>query len=127
VGCLCGLSRWHPPAALVSNLAGLPEAECNPTINGVRRSGRVGLLFRSFRVIIEYEGDQHRTDPQQWHKDIDRQEDFGGVGYLTVRVTKEHARQLRLVVGRVHEALRSRGYRGPAPSFDRRWMDLFER
>jgi hypothetical protein len=108
-------------------LAGLPEPECNPTIQGVRRSGRVDLLFRGFRVIVEYEGEQHRTDARQWHKDIDRQEDFGGVGYLTVRVTKEHARQPRLVVRRVYEALCSRGYRGPEPLFDDRWISLFER
>ena len=108
-------------------LAGLPEPDCNPWIDGVRRSGRVDLLFRDFRVIVEYEGDQHRTDPKQWHKDIDRGEDFGGVGYLTVRVTKEHARHPRVVVRRVHEALVARGYAGPVPTFDERWTTLFER
>lgn len=108
-------------------LAGLPEPECNPWIDGVRRSGRVDLLFRTFRVIVEYEGDQHRTDSKQWQKDIDRGEDFGGVGYLTVRVTKEHARHPRSVARRVHEALVSRGYRGPQPMFDQRWVNLFER
>lgn len=108
-------------------LAGLPEPECNPTIRGVRRSGRVDLLFRGFRVIVEYEGDQHRTDSGQWHKDIDRGEDFGGVGYLTVRVTKEHARHPRLVARRVHDALSARGYSAPAPTFDQRWASLFER
>lgn len=108
-------------------LAGLPEPVCNPTIAGVRRSGRVDLLFGDFRVIIEYEGEQHLTDRKQWHKDIDRQEDFGGVGYLTVRVTKEHARHPRAVVRRVYEALVSRGYQGPEPVFDQRWVNLFER
>ena len=108
-------------------LAGLPEPECNPWIGGVRRGGRVDLLFRTFCVIVEYEGDQHRTDSKQWQKDIDRGEDFGGVGYLTVRVTKEHARHPRTVVRRVYETLVSRGYSKPAPTFDERWSDLFER
>ena len=108
-------------------LAGLPEPDCNPTIRGVRRSGRVDLLYVEFRVIVEYEGDQHRTDSKQWHKDIDRGEDFGAAGYLTVRVTKEHARHPRTVVRRVYEALVLRGYRGSAPTFDQRWVSLFER
>src|SRR5918998_858216 len=59
-------------------LAGLPTPDCNPTIQGVRGAGRVDLLFDDFRIIIEYEGEQHLTDRKQWHKDIDRQEDFGG-------------------------------------------------
>jgi hypothetical protein len=42
-------------------------------------------------------------------------------------VTKEHARHPRTVVRRVYEALVARGYRGPAPVFDQRWTDLFER
>jgi hypothetical protein len=107
-------------------LAGLPEPDCNPMIKGVRGAGRVDLLYEDFRIIIEYEGEQHLTDRKQWHKDIDRQEDFGGVGYLTIRVTKEHACHPRVVVRRVHEALRSRGYCGPEPVFDRRWTELFE-
>ena len=107
-------------------LAGLPTPDCNPTIQGVRGAGRVDLLFDDFRVIVEYQGEQHLTDRKQWHKDIDRQEDFGGVGYLTIRVTKEHARHPRVVVRRVYEALRRRGYRGPEPVFDERWRSLFE-
>lgn len=107
-------------------LAGLPMPDCNPTIEGVSINGRVDLLFVAFRVIVEYEGDQHRTDAKQWHRDIDRVESFGGVGYLTVRVTKEHARQPRRLVLRVYDVLRSRGYDGPAPVFDGRWRSLFE-
>ena len=108
-------------------LAGLPTPDGNPTIRGRRGQGRVDLLYAAFLVIVEYEGDQHRTDSKQWHNDIDRNEDFGGAGFLTIRVTKEHARSPRAVVGRVYDALVSRGYRGPTPAFDERWRGLFER
>ena len=108
-------------------MAGLPEPTCNPTIQGIRLSGRVDLLYSGFRVIIEYEGDQHRADRRQWNRDIDRFEDFTGAGFVIIRVTAEQARYPRLVVRRVHAAIQARGYGGPDPRFDQRWMGLFER
>ena len=36
----------------------------------IRRPGlqvtRVSVLYKAFRILIEYEGDQHRTDKTQW-------------------------------------------------------------
>jgi very-short-patch-repair endonuclease len=78
-----------------------------------------------YRVLIEYEGDQHRSDKRQWNRDIDRYEDFGRAGYLVVRITAERARYPYLVVRLVDEALRAGGYRGPDPVFDEQWMRLF--
>lgn len=58
-------------------LAGLPTPECNLVIGDDRRPiGRVDLVYITFKIIIEYEGDQHRTDRAQWNHDIDRHEDF---------------------------------------------------
>ena len=108
-------------------LSGLPEPTCNPTIQGIRLSGRVDLLYLGFRVIIEYEGDQHRADRRQWNRDIERVEDFTGAGFVIVRVTAEQARYPRVVVRRIHAAICAGGYTGPDPLFDQRWMELFER
>ena len=56
-------------------LAGLPEPEVNPTMTvGGRRLGRVDLLLRRWRIVVEYEGDQHRVDRKQWNRDVWRQE-----------------------------------------------------
>ena len=38
--------------------------------------GRVDLVYLAYKLIIEYEGDQHRTDRHQWNADIDRHEEF---------------------------------------------------
>ena len=38
------------------------------------------LVYLEFRILIEYEGDQHRIDRFQWNRDIDRQEGSPGPG-----------------------------------------------
>ena len=44
-------------------LAGLPMPECNLVIGDDQGPiGRVDLVCMAYRLIIEYEGDQHRTD-----------------------------------------------------------------
>ncbi len=45
---------------------------------------------------------------------------------LVIRVSKEHLRRPREVVGRIHAALVSRGYDGPAPVFGPEWRSAFE-
>jgi hypothetical protein len=58
-------------------LAGLPMPECNLVIGDDEGPiGRVDLVYVAYKLIIEYEGDQHRTDRNQWNRDIDRHEDF---------------------------------------------------
>jgi Protein of unknown function (DUF559) len=108
-------------------LARLPMPDCNPTVRGVRGYGRVDLVYLEHRVLIEYEGDQHRGDRRQWNRDIDRYDDFTAAGFVVVRVTADRARYPRLVVRRIYEAIRASGYRGPEPVFDQRWMALFEK
>jgi hypothetical protein len=45
-------------------LAGLPMPECNLIIGDDQGPmGRVDLVYLEYRLIIEYEGDQHRTGP----------------------------------------------------------------
>ena len=108
-------------------LAGLPTPECNLTLGTDSYPiGRVDLVYEEFKVILEYEGDQHRTDRQQWNIDIDRAEEFTAEGYLVIRITAARMRRPRHVVGTVFAALRQRGYRGPDPVFNSEWSALFE-
>ena len=79
-----------------------------------------------FKVIIEYEGDQHRTDRYQWNRDIERQEDFARGGWVLIRVTADRLRWPREVVLRVFAALRAAGYTRPPPVFNATWCRLFE-
>ncbi|MFC7625066.1 hypothetical protein [Microlunatus sp. GCM10028923] len=56
-------------------LAGLPEPRCNPRIGTAEAPiGRMDLVFEEYKTIVEYDGDQHRTDPLQWSRDIARHE-----------------------------------------------------
>jgi hypothetical protein len=109
-------------------LAGLPTPECNIVIGDDNGPiGRVDLVYLAFKIIIEYEGDQHRTDRGQWNRDIDRHEDFVRDRWTLIRVTSERLRWPRQVVRSVFDALRSAGYEGPGPTFDQAWSNLFER
>jgi hypothetical protein len=71
---------------LILVLAGLPDPECNVTIGTDDRPiGRVDLIYQQYRLIIEYEGDQHRSDRYQWNTDIHRHEGFAEGVYILIR------------------------------------------
>ena len=108
-------------------LAGLPMPECNLVIGDDQGPmGRVDLVYLAYKLIIEYEGDQHRTNRNQWNADIDRHEDFARDNWTLIRVTSERARWPRQVVRSVYQALRTNGYEGSAPDFNQLWISLFE-
>jgi hypothetical protein len=108
-------------------LAGLPMPECNLVIGDDQGPmGRVDLVYLAYKLIIEYEGDQHRTDRNQWNADIDRHEDFARDNWTLIRVTSERARWPRQVVRSVYQVLRANGYEGSAPDFNQLWISLFE-
>ena len=54
--------------------AGFPAFETNQNI--VDENGnfvaRVDLVSRRHRIVVEYEGDHHRSDPVQWQRDVAR-------------------------------------------------------
>jgi hypothetical protein len=58
-------------------------------------------------------------------RDLERYERWAASDVLVVRVSKEHLRPLRDVVRRIHAALVSRGYPGPAPVFGTEWCRAF--
>lgn len=68
--------------------AGFPEPEVNGVVHG-RRGERLGhgdLLWRRRRVIVEYDGRQHRTDLRQYRIDVERLERFMDAGWRVIRV-----------------------------------------
>ena len=108
-------------------LAGLPEPDCNLTVMvGDLPLGKPDLSYWKYRVLLEYEGDHHRTDRNQWNVDILRFEEFSAEGWESIRVTAVRMRRPRDLVLRVHRALVARGYEGPAPSFSEEWRAIFE-
>jgi very-short-patch-repair endonuclease len=69
--------------------ARLPTPEVNANVYGVWGAfvARADLLFRAARVIVEYDGDQHRVDRQQFARDVQRTSELAANGYLVLRFT----------------------------------------
>ena len=90
--------------------AGLPEPAIQyPVMHNSVLIARVDLAYPELKIAIEYEGDGHRTEQQQWRRDIQRQRDLEDRGWIVIRLTQEE-----LVAGgasvlhRVRRALLSR-------------------
>jgi hypothetical protein len=86
--------------------AGLPEPEVNWAILDVAGTfqGFADLAFPRFRVLVEYDGDHHRTDPDQYFTDVDRLWMFQTLGWRIVRVNKTHP--IAEAIRRIRTALR---------------------
>ncbi|SDP21430.1 hypothetical protein SAMN04487914_105161 [Arthrobacter sp. ok909] len=91
--------------------AGLPEPELN--VDTVLRSGVVrqpDLAYPEHRVAVEYEGAGH-SEAAQVIRDIAREEDFSGAGWILIRISKRHMENdARSAVAKVSAALASRGW-----------------
>ncbi|WP_344337947.1 hypothetical protein [Brevibacterium salitolerans] len=68
--------------------AGLPEPEVNAEVRANGMAYHPDLSYRRAQIALEYEGDHHRTDPQQWEHDIRREADFRAAGWEYLRVTR---------------------------------------
>lgn len=95
--------------------AGLPEPEVNVevyTAGGVF-VGRADLLYRRYRLAVEYDGDHHRVDATQYDRDTGRLDDFAAAGWRVVRITKRSFFGDRdACVARVRRALIDAGWKG---------------
>jgi hypothetical protein len=85
--------------------AGLPEPEVNWAILDTAGAfrGFADLAFPRLRVLVEYDGDHHRTDPHQYFTDVDRLWTFQTLGWRIVRVNKTHP--VPEVIHRIRTAL----------------------
>ena len=92
--------------------AGFPEPEVNARL--VNRYGAFmafgDLAYRKYRVLIEYDGGQHRDDEAQFHRDIDRLDDVVEEDWRVIRVDKSHLRRRATLVGRIRTALLAAGW-----------------
>ncbi|WP_345064815.1 hypothetical protein [Leifsonia kafniensis] len=92
--------------------AGFPEPETNrpiPLLPG-RKPARGDLMYPQYKVLVEYDGQQHRTDEAQYQRDVERLADIAEAGWINVRVLKGMSDAT--VLANVERALRSRGWRG---------------
>lgn len=71
--------------------AGLPEPVAGAVVrdSGGRLLGYADLLWPERRLVLEYDGDQHRSDRRQFERDIHRIEEFGEAGFEVIRVRRD--------------------------------------
>lgn len=81
-------SRMETLLRLLLLRAGLPEPELNQELydDRGRLIGRFDMVYREERVIVEYDGDQHRTDTKQYELDIGRIDRALAAKWTVVRV-----------------------------------------
>lgn len=109
-------------------LAGLPE----PTVN-VKVYDAAGFLLYRFdlsypdlKVVVEYDGRQHRDDLDQWDHDSDRADWFEANGWRYVPVfSRGIYKQPEKTLQRVHAALRDRGCRDLPRQLSDEWRAYF--
>ncbi|HET8767918.1 MAG TPA: DUF559 domain-containing protein [Pedococcus sp.] len=82
-------SPMESRARLHFGRAGLPEPELNAEVFAEDGNfvARADFLWRDARVIVEYEGDHHRTDRRQWQSDIQRTRLLESLGWRVLRIT----------------------------------------
>ncbi|NYG35864.1 DUF559 domain-containing protein [Janibacter alkaliphilus] len=89
--------------------SGLPEPELNGDIHDDTGGwvARCDLVWREARVVVEHEGDQHRTDRRRWRHDIARLRQLEALGWRVVRVTADdlHGRRLQELVALLAQLL----------------------
>ncbi|HEY2643353.1 MAG TPA: hypothetical protein VGI56_06355 [Galbitalea sp.] len=94
--------------------AGLPEPLVNSDVMDAAGKwiGRADLVWPEWRTVVEYDGDQHRTDSVQYDKDMTRLEDFIDAGFRVVKVRKRSLfRDPDDAVRRTTVALQANGWR----------------
>ncbi len=99
---------------LLAERAGLPEPSLDVEIRDEwgRLLGITEIAYPEFRVLVEIEGDHHRTSRRQWNRDIEKYAAYVAEGYEVVRLTAAHIRGAVPVAARiVREVLTRRGWR----------------
>ena len=93
--------------------AGLPEPAVNAVVSQTGNRLRFGdLVYEEWKVIVEYDGDHHRTSATQYADDIVRLEELVRAGWTIIRVLKEHFDNPADIIERVLRALRDHGWKG---------------
>lgn len=101
-------SRQETRTRLTLIDAGLPEPALAHEVFDRRGVfvARLDMAYPREKVAVEYEGEQHLTDPAQWRKDIARYERLAAEGWTVIRVTKDDLRDdPSALVARVRRAL----------------------
>jgi len=112
---------------LLLRFARLPEPEVNGVITDAAGNflARGDLVFRQWRVVVEYDGWHHERDAYQRQKDHLRRERLEAEGWRVIVVTIEDMKRPSAIVARVYGALTLASYSGPPPVMSDSWRRWF--
>jgi hypothetical protein len=109
-------SRPETLIRLALGRAGPPDPELNVEIRdaGGRFVARVDMLYRAWGVVVEYDGDHHRTSTAQYERDMTRLDALHDCGLRVVRIRRAGlAHRAAVGAAAVTRALRAAGWPGP--------------
>lgn len=90
---------------------GFPRPATQIKVSDGHRVAFIDMGWEEPRIAVEYDGDQHRSDRTQFVKDIRRYEMLADLGWLVIRVVKEHSPTV--ILSRVGDAFRRRARSTP--------------
>jgi hypothetical protein len=109
-------------------LAGLPEPKVNHKVYYAdgRLRYRFDLSYPNLKIVVEYDGRQHRADLAQWDHDVERGDWFDDDGWKHVPVFSWGIyRRPDRTLERVVKALRERGCREVPSRLSDDWRPYF--
>ena len=92
--------------------SGLPEPEINHELVDTEtgKDVRPDFRFRKYRLILEYQGDYHRTKAQ-WRKDMTRRSRLEAQGWFVMELNADDLKDPRELVARIRMVLSRQGQR----------------
>lgn len=115
-------SRAETLLRLMMASAGLPEPVVAHSVQSTGLSletwvAEADLAWPAYRVLVEYEGDEHRTSRRRFTTDVRRFDRYADEGWSAVRATRDDVfDDPRELMSRLARRLREGGWRPP-----RRW------
>lgn len=112
--CVGAASSAETDLRLALIRAGLPEPALDYDVVGLGGEfiGYTEFAYPAYRVLVEYEGDHHRTDRAQWNRDIEKHAKAAAAGWAVLRLTSRHLYpRADSAISQVSEALHRGGWR----------------
>lgn len=112
---LCDRAESRPESWLrvIIDRAGLPEAAINHVIVDTEtgRGFRTDIAFPRHMVLLEYQGDYHRSR-RQWRRDMTRRAHLEGIGWIVMEINADDLKHPGELVARIRRTLSRQGWRG---------------
>lgn len=105
-------SRPESHLRLIFSRGNLPEPRVNYVIVNTESGSdfRTDFAFDEYKVLVEYQGDYHRTK-EQWRKDMTRRSRLEAQHWFVIEINADDLRNPDELVGRVRSVLIQHGWR----------------